>query len=82
MHTADPVVHSFKSTADIIKMHRLGAFMASAADKGDILKDETARNRLLNRAEKQPQPDERRPDFFKRFWRREPRGGGSPPRLW
>jgi len=42
VHTADPVVHSFKSTVEMTKMHWLGAVMASASDKGDIIKDKTA----------------------------------------
>jgi hypothetical protein len=43
VHTADPIVHSFKSTAEMTKLNWLGSVMASAADKGDIIKDETAR---------------------------------------
>jgi multimeric flavodoxin WrbA len=42
VHTADPIVHSFKSTVEMTKMHWLGAVMASAADKGDIVKNEIA----------------------------------------
>jgi multimeric flavodoxin WrbA len=42
VHAADPIVHSFKSTADMTKMYWLGAIMASASDKGEIIKDETA----------------------------------------
>jgi multimeric flavodoxin WrbA len=41
-HTADPIVHSFKSTADMTKLTWLGAVMASASDKGDIIKDKKA----------------------------------------
>jgi len=40
VHTADPIVHSFKSTVDMTKMQWLGAVMASASDKGDIVKNE------------------------------------------
>jgi multimeric flavodoxin WrbA len=47
VHTADPIVHSFKSTVEMTKMHWLGAVMASAADKGDIIKDETANKQAL-----------------------------------
>jgi len=42
VHTADPIVHSFKSTVEMTKLSWLGAVMTSAADKGDILKDEMA----------------------------------------
>jgi len=41
-HTADPIVHSFKSTADMTKLSWLGAVMASAAEKADIINDITA----------------------------------------
>jgi len=43
VHTADPIVHVFKSTAELTKLSWLGAVMTSASDKGDIIKDETAR---------------------------------------
>ncbi len=43
VHTADPIVHSFKSTVEMTKMNWLGAVMTSAADKGDILKDEKSK---------------------------------------
>jgi len=43
VHTADPIVHSFKSTAEMTKLTWLGAVMTSANDKGNISKDETAR---------------------------------------
>jgi len=42
VHTADPVVHSFKSTAEMTGMHWLGAVMATAGDKGEIAANETA----------------------------------------
>jgi hypothetical protein len=42
VHTADPIVHSFKSTAEMTKLTWLGSVMASAADKGEIVKNETA----------------------------------------
>jgi multimeric flavodoxin WrbA len=42
IHTGDPIVHSFQSTADMTKMHWLGAVMASASEKGDIAGNETA----------------------------------------
>lgn len=42
VHTADPVVHSFKSTTQMTEMHWLGAVMASAGGKGDIAHDKSA----------------------------------------
>jgi len=42
VHTADPIVHSFKSTTDMTKMHWIGTVMASANDKGDITNNEMA----------------------------------------
>jgi multimeric flavodoxin WrbA len=47
VHTADPIVHSFKSTVEMTKMNWLGSVMTSATDKGDILKDEKARKQAL-----------------------------------
>jgi multimeric flavodoxin WrbA len=43
VHTADPIVHSFKSTADFTKLRWLGTVMASAMGKGEIAKNETAK---------------------------------------
>jgi multimeric flavodoxin WrbA len=42
VHTADPIVHSFKSTVDMTKLTWIGAVMTSANDKGDIVKNEEA----------------------------------------
>jgi multimeric flavodoxin WrbA len=42
VHTADPIVHSFKSTAEMTKLTWLGAVMASASDRGDIADDKAA----------------------------------------
>ena len=42
VHTADPIVHSFKSTVEMTKLTWLGAVMASASDKGDIARDKAA----------------------------------------
>jgi multimeric flavodoxin WrbA len=42
IHTADPIVHSFKSTAEMTKMSWLGVVMTSAADKGDIAQNKAA----------------------------------------
>ena len=52
VHTADPIVHSFKSTVNMTKMHWLGVVMASAADKEDIIKDKTARKRAFELGKK------------------------------
>jgi hypothetical protein len=52
VHTADPVVHSFKSTVEMTKMHWLGAVMASASDKRDIIKDKTARKNAFELGQK------------------------------
>lgn len=37
IHTGDPIVHSFKSTVEMTKMNWLGAVMASATAKGEIV---------------------------------------------
>lgn len=52
VHTADPIVHSFKSTVDMTGMRWLGAVMASANGKGDILTDEKARKQARELGEK------------------------------
>ena len=41
-HTADPIVHSFKTTADFTRLRWIGAVMASATEKGEIAKNEAA----------------------------------------
>lgn len=56
VHTADPVVHSFKSTADMTKMNWLGVVMTSAIDKGDIVKDEKARKQAFDLGRKAATP--------------------------
>jgi hypothetical protein len=56
VHTADPIVHSFKSTAEMTKMSWLGSVMTSAADKGDILKDENARKQAKELGKKAATP--------------------------
>jgi len=43
VHTADPIVHSFKTTVDFTKLKWIGAVMASAAAKGEIARDEKAK---------------------------------------
>ena len=56
VHTADPIVHSFKLTVEMTKMHWLGAVMASAGDKGDIIKDEKARKQASELGRKAATP--------------------------
>ncbi len=41
--TADPIVHSFKNTADFTKLNWIGAVMASASAKGEIAKNEKSK---------------------------------------
>jgi multimeric flavodoxin WrbA len=55
-HTANPIVHSFKSTADMTKLNWLGVVMASASDKGDIIKDEDARKKAFELGRKATTP--------------------------
>jgi multimeric flavodoxin WrbA len=43
VHTADPIVHSFKLTADFTRLRWIGAVMASASEKGEIARNETAK---------------------------------------
>jgi hypothetical protein len=40
--TADPIVHSFKTTADFGKLQWIGAVQTSATARGEIAKDEKA----------------------------------------
>jgi multimeric flavodoxin WrbA len=40
---ADPIVHTFKTTADTTKLHWIGAVMASATAKGEIAGNDTAK---------------------------------------
>jgi multimeric flavodoxin WrbA len=56
VHTADPIVHSFKSTAEITKMHWLGSVMASANDKGDIARDKSAMREAFELGKKAATP--------------------------
>ena len=56
VHTADPIVHSFKSTSDMTKMRWMGAVMASANDKGEIVKDEKARKKAFKLGKKAATP--------------------------
>jgi multimeric flavodoxin WrbA len=52
VHTADPIVHSFKSTAEMTKMNWLGVVMAAAADKGDIAQNKAALQQARELGEK------------------------------
>jgi multimeric flavodoxin WrbA len=56
VHTADPIVHSFKSTVDMTKLNWLGVVMASASDKGDIIKDENAKKQAFELGKKAATP--------------------------
>lgn len=56
VHTADPIVHSFKSTAEMTKMRWLGAVMTSAANKGDIAENETAKLQAFELGQKAVTP--------------------------
>ena len=56
VHTADPIVHSFKSTVEMTKLTWLGVVMTSAADKGDIIKDEKARKQAFELGRKAAAP--------------------------
>jgi multimeric flavodoxin WrbA len=47
VNTADPIVHSFKSTVDMTKMHWLGAVMASASAKAEISGNEIAKKQAF-----------------------------------
>ncbi len=50
--TADPVVHSFKTTTDFSKMIWTGAVMASAAAKGEIAKNEKSKREAYELGQK------------------------------
>ena len=56
VHTADPIVRVFKSTAELTKLSWLGAVMTSASDKGEILKDETAKQQAFELGKKAAMP--------------------------
>lgn len=43
VHTGDPIVKSFKNTADFSKLRWLGAVQASAGPKGETEKDQAAK---------------------------------------
>lgn len=43
VHTADPIVHSFKSTCQFSGLNLMGVVQASASTKGEIAKNEKAK---------------------------------------
>lgn len=56
VHTADPIVHSFKMTVDMTKMSWLGSVMASANDKGEIMSNELSMKEALELGRKAAAP--------------------------
>lgn len=56
VHTADPIVHSFKSTVEMTKMTWLGTVMASASAKGDISNNEAALQEVFELGKKAATP--------------------------
>lgn len=55
-HTGDPIVHSFKSTADMTKLTWIGAVMASATEKGEIVNSEIAMKEAFELGKKAATP--------------------------
>jgi multimeric flavodoxin WrbA len=56
VHTADPIVHSFKSTAEMTKLTWLGTVMASANDKGEIAGNEAVLKQAFELGKKAATP--------------------------
>jgi len=54
--TADPIVHSFKNTADFTKLKWIGAAQASASAKGEIAKNEKAKKEAYDLGKKGATP--------------------------
>ncbi len=50
--TADPIVHSFKNTAEFSKLTWMGAVMASATEKGEIAKNEKSKREAYELGQK------------------------------
>ena len=50
--TADPIVHSFKTTAQFTRLDWIGAVQASAGAKGEIAKDEAAKRKAFELGKK------------------------------
>ncbi len=56
VHTADPIIHSFKTTADFTGLRWMGAVMASATNKGEIAQDEGAKGEAFELGRRTAQP--------------------------
>lgn len=56
VHTADPIVLSFKNTAEMTKMNWLGAVMAAADAKGEIAGNEQALREAFDLGKKAATP--------------------------
>jgi len=56
VHTADPIVHAFKNTADFTKLRWIGTVMASATDKGEIAGNEAAKREAFELGRKGATP--------------------------
>jgi multimeric flavodoxin WrbA len=52
VHTADPIVHSFRTTCQFTKLNFIGTVMASAAGKGEIAGDEKAKTEAYELGQK------------------------------
>ncbi|NWF55178.1 MAG: flavodoxin family protein [Syntrophaceae bacterium] len=52
VHTADPIVHSFKTTTEFTKLKWIGAVMASASARGDIAGNEKAKKEAYDLGKK------------------------------
>ncbi len=50
--TADPIVHSFKTTVEFTRLSWLGAVMASAGAKGEIAKNEASKTQAYELGKK------------------------------
>lgn len=46
--TADPIVHSFKKTADFIGLSWVGVVQVSANEKGEVARNEAAKKKAFN----------------------------------
>ncbi len=54
--TADPIVHSFKTTADFTNLKWIGTVQASASEKGEIAKDEKSKKEAYGLGKKAATP--------------------------
>ena len=55
-HVGDPIVNCFKPTADFGKLRWIGTVMASASEKGEIAKNETAKQEAYELGRKAATP--------------------------